>query len=294
LPYSAYKDYSDYCYKYHNSACSSCEIDQADRGWFKRFHEECKDDECKVDTYPVVLAYAVICGSGWFLGGIFGIIGGVMLSKCWAIVAGIMFTVFYVIFIGLFAGAWVRIRDFEIVCSFMSCEKYFKKIKRSTYEFIGYSICSFILILFAILFSFIVACSMKGSTTSNRTLQAQNVIRPQNRSNLADAHLNQYIQSTTQYKNTNQSANISIQPNYPSTSEYLPEYNPQPLQRRKIAPKKKHKGEMQYAPNTYISQSNQYPLHSIQYSSTSTQKTPQEVVHHQNSLQHQPKYYNEY
>jgi hypothetical protein len=300
VPYSAYGNYQNYCTIFGNGPntlnCDSCEIEKTDRGWFKRAHKECELENChELNAYPLVLAYAIACGGGWFLAGIFGMIGGVMVSKCWAIVTGTMFSVFYAIFIGLFAGAWVRIKNYETLCINFTCEQYMKKIKRSTYEFLGYSICSFMLILFSILFSFIAACSIKESTTTNRTLQAQNTQRNNitNRSNWANAYLNQYMQSTTHYKNsTNQSA---IQPpNYLSTSEYLPEYYPQPLQHREVTRKKQRKREIQHPPNAYTNQTNQYPLHSVQYPSTNTQGAAQEIFYPQNHSQYRPQYYNEY
>eukprot|EP00826_Nyctotherus_ovalis_P063315 TRINITY_DN9275_c0_g2_i4.p1 TRINITY_DN9275_c0_g2~~TRINITY_DN9275_c0_g2_i4.p1 ORF type:complete len:247 (+),score=20.43 TRINITY_DN9275_c0_g2_i4:212-952(+) len=213
--YSIYSDYTDRC---TIGDCSSCDILKSDRGWFKRFHDACEEDCDKFNAYPLVLAYGITCGIGWLLAGIFAIVGGVMLSRCWAVAAGCIFSVFYVVLIGLFAGVWKRINNFESLCSLIACEKYVKKIKRSTYEFLGYSICSFTLILFAILFSFISAYSIRPvvPTVTTSTLRLQSSSKSTaNTSNWANIYLAQYNKTPPQNLTNTQTVN------YLSTTEYL-------------------------------------------------------------------------
>lgn len=147
-----------------------------DRGWYSRVHKfcmecygaECDKQACKLSGFGVVLAYAIVCGAGWFLAAVGGIIGLLLNHRITGIVASISFIVFYIIFFGLFGAAWTSVVKFDKECLDKACKQVKKQGQRSSREVLAYSVCSFITILVAIVCSLIGAFSLgKSSKNSN-------------------------------------------------------------------------------------------------------------------------------
>lgn len=132
-----------------------------DRGWYSRVHKfclECGGDECDtpacdLDGFGVVLAYAIVCGAGWFLAAVTAFICFLLNHKVTGIVAFVAFVVLYIIFIGLFGAAWASVRKFDRECLNKACKEVRNQGKRSSREFLAYCICSFFTILGAIICS---------------------------------------------------------------------------------------------------------------------------------------------
>jgi len=136
--------------------CNNCKIDKADRGWFERVHQDCKDakdnpetDNCVpgVDSFELVMSFAVVCGVLWIVA------GGVSFwaskqekeKKMWAFISACIYIVGYIIFVGLFGGIMLQINENNHYLN-RYCKDVRKKVRRSGDEFIGYSICGFVLI----------------------------------------------------------------------------------------------------------------------------------------------------
>eukprot|EP00826_Nyctotherus_ovalis_P013896 TRINITY_DN13820_c0_g1_i3.p1 TRINITY_DN13820_c0_g1~~TRINITY_DN13820_c0_g1_i3.p1 ORF type:complete len:495 (+),score=141.04 TRINITY_DN13820_c0_g1_i3:111-1595(+) len=132
-----------------------------DRGWYSRVHKfclECSDDECDtpacdLNGFGVVLACAIVCGAGWFLAAVAAFIGFLLNHRKTGIVVFFAFIVFYIIFIGLFGAAWASVRKLDRECLNKACKEVRTQGKRSSREFLAYSICSFFTILAAIICS---------------------------------------------------------------------------------------------------------------------------------------------
>jgi len=72
------------------------------------------------------------------------------MEKIWIMISTALFFLGYVIFIGLFGAVMLQINT-ENKDMNRLCKEVKKKLRRSGDEFMGYSICSFILIFGAIL-----------------------------------------------------------------------------------------------------------------------------------------------
>lgn len=154
---------------------TTCPPESLDRGWFYRTYKAIKDetytytqtyssyssttktvdkDKLKELTgYEAVVSYAIICGIGWMAAGALAILASLKRNKTLAIVAGIIFAVLYGLFIGLFGAVWDSVKKVEDDCKPLfdsSCSDLKKNMTKSSREFLGYSICSFVLILAAI------------------------------------------------------------------------------------------------------------------------------------------------
>eukprot|EP00826_Nyctotherus_ovalis_P000050 TRINITY_DN0_c1245_g1_i1.p1 TRINITY_DN0_c1245_g1~~TRINITY_DN0_c1245_g1_i1.p1 ORF type:complete len:455 (-),score=186.84 TRINITY_DN0_c1245_g1_i1:99-1463(-) len=133
--------------------------DKMDRGWFRRVHNHCKTskdisnfrDGCDLKGYKLVLAYALACGIGWIIAAVVAILASLMVNKMIAFVAAGVFAVFYIIFIVLFGLVWHSVRKFNKECLNKTCKDVKKRGKKSSFEFLAYSICSFVLIFGAII-----------------------------------------------------------------------------------------------------------------------------------------------
>lgn len=145
-------------------------IDKCDRGWFRRLHDLCSDLDCKYNTkkidnvvgYAGVLSFAIVCGIGWILSSGVALGASFQPNKMLGIVAGLMFAIFYFVFIGLFTTVWIYVRRVRTKCSYYNgnCKK---KMRRSSVEFLAYSICAFVMILLSIVFCFAGAMSADDS-----------------------------------------------------------------------------------------------------------------------------------
>ena len=156
----SFKD-SEYC---GLSPCE-CDVNKADRGWFERFHNYCKDkqseneseDDCRLgsDVYQFIMSIAVVCGLVWMVAGGLSFkaysVDGYM-SKVYASSSLTMYFVGYVIFAGLFGVVMNQInyRNFNLDKA-GHCDNVKKKFRRSGDEFMGYSICGFVLIMTSII-----------------------------------------------------------------------------------------------------------------------------------------------
>jgi len=138
----------------HSPTCRNCEIEKADRGWFHRTHKYCTSEhgECAagVDAYNLVMSYAIVCGILWIAAGGLAFFGSMKMEKIWIMISTALFFLGYVIFIGLFGAVMLQINT-ENKDMNRLCKEVKKKLRRSGDEFMGYSICSFILIFGAIL-----------------------------------------------------------------------------------------------------------------------------------------------
>lgn len=154
----------------------SCEhkYDKMDRGWFRRVHNYCYNidsanrsypDACDLKGFGVVLAYAITCGIGWMVSGVIALLASMMNNKLFAFAAAGAFGVFYIIFIVLFALVWNSVRKMNKECLNKACNAVKKRGKKSSFEFLAYSICSFVLIFGAIICCVLGALSMGDDTS---------------------------------------------------------------------------------------------------------------------------------
>jgi len=137
-----------------------CEIGEADRGWFERLHNYCKDkqsdneskDDCRPgsDAYQFIMSIAIVCGFAWILAGSFSFLAHSARSntdKVFALGSLAIYIVGYIIFAGLFGIVMNQINYRNFNASYCLMEKF----RRSGDEFMAYSICGFILIMISIM-----------------------------------------------------------------------------------------------------------------------------------------------
>ncbi len=164
---------------------TKCEFDSLDRGWFYRTYKAKKD---KTFTYPItatssisvsedklkeltgyeaVVSYAIICGIGWMAAGALAIFASMKQKKFLAMIAGIVLAVLYALFIGLFGAVWDSVRKVNDDCQavYDACPALNDHAKLSGREFLAYSICSFVLIMAAMVGCFLYAfLAVEGDT----------------------------------------------------------------------------------------------------------------------------------
>jgi len=151
-----------------NDKCFSWRMD---RGWFSRVNDYCKKSEnkssevCKLKGFNLVLAYAITCGIGWVVSGGIAAIAAVLNIKLAALAAAGAFTAFYITFIILFYIVWDSVRKVNKECLDKVCRAVRRGGKRSANEFLAYSICSFVLILGAIVCCFLGALSLEEDSS---------------------------------------------------------------------------------------------------------------------------------
>lgn len=143
--------------------------DKMDRGWYKRVYNYCKNveksgreypDVCNLNGYKVILAYTIVCGVGWVLTAVVVIIAIVKCSRKLAYIAAIAFIVFYLAFLGFYVSAWNCSRKFNKKCLDHACDDVKKRGKKSFGEFYICAMFTIVLILAAIILSFIGACGL--------------------------------------------------------------------------------------------------------------------------------------
>jgi len=161
-----------------------CEIDKADRGWFKRFHDNCKKERiyygCPlgIDIFKLVMTFAVVCGVLWIAGAVTSFLAywnikenctdpkkseelkesgelAKAQAQAQALISTCLYSIGYIIFLGLFGAimAQINTQNSGINNDLFLCEKVKRKFRRSGNEFIGYSICAFFLITLSIIFT---------------------------------------------------------------------------------------------------------------------------------------------
>ena len=153
-----------WCGMFRIMSTSGCDYSKADRGWFKSQYSAIKDgfnyqgtnpDKSNIKKligYEAVMAYAFICGLGWILAGVLALVAALKQKKGLALVAGLLFLALYLLFVALFAAVWASVKKVDDDCKsvYDKCPEVKKRITASSREFLGYSICSFILILTSI------------------------------------------------------------------------------------------------------------------------------------------------
>lgn len=143
-----------------NEPVCDCDIEKSDRGWFYRTHKFCtkSGNECGPgeDTFNLIITYAVLCGILWIAAGAFAFLGSSNMEKMWIMISAGLFLFGYILFVGLFGSAMQQINSRRYPWTHKGgniCKDIRKKIRRSSDEFMGYSICSFILIGVSIAFT---------------------------------------------------------------------------------------------------------------------------------------------
>ena len=153
--------------------------EKMDRGWYRRVHDYCRKDNhqgfetnkkwkiCDLKGYGYVLSFAVTCGLGWIIGGVVAILASVMNMQLLGFAAAGIFAAVYIVFLCLFSIGWHSVRKFDQKCLNEFCRGIRWHGKRSSHEFLAYSICAFILILAAIGLSAYGAIQLDGSEDFN-------------------------------------------------------------------------------------------------------------------------------
>lgn len=145
---------------------------EGDRGWFRRVHDYCNEVDCKdhpkklddLIGYGGVMTFAIVCGIGWILSGLVALAAHMKPDKFMGIIAGVLFTVIYFVFIGVFTAVWVSVKRVRDECPLYtsSCDSYKKRVRKSSIEFLVYSIIAFVIIFLAILCCFVGAVSIEN------------------------------------------------------------------------------------------------------------------------------------
>jgi hypothetical protein len=173
----------DYCKDFENG----------DRGWFRRVHDFCNEVDCKnhpreIDKlvgYGGVMSFAIVCGIGWILSGLIALAGSLKPDKLIAIIAGALFTVLYAVFIGVFTAVWVSVRRVRKECSYTSvCDAYMKRTRKSSNEFLAYSICAFVLIIGAIICCFFSSTLITGNEEEYKAVTVKKTINQSHEENV--------------------------------------------------------------------------------------------------------------
>ena len=154
--------------------------EKMDRGWYRRVHDYCRKSNhqgldtdrnrkiCDLSGYGVIVSYAITCGLGWIAAGAVAILATVMSMQLIGFAAAGIFAVIYIIFIGLFSAGWHSVRRFDQKCLNDFCRAIRRHGKKSSHEFLAYSICAFILILAAIGLSAYGAIQLDNSEMFNK------------------------------------------------------------------------------------------------------------------------------
>jgi len=129
--------------------------------------------ECplEIDTFNFVISFAIVCGILWIIAAIasfsassapsYDASGLALLSVC-------LYSIGYIIFVALFGVIMSQINAHNSCLDrSLLCEKVKKKLKRSGNEFMGYSICAFILITLSTVFTFYSAYLLKSSGSAS-------------------------------------------------------------------------------------------------------------------------------
>jgi len=103
-----------------------------------------------VDSYNLVMTYAILCGILWMAAGGLAFFASTKMEKIWIMISAGIFIFGYVLFIGLFGPVMVQINAYNKEVLGKECTAVKKKLRRSGDEFTGISVCSFIFIFGAI------------------------------------------------------------------------------------------------------------------------------------------------
>lgn len=144
----------------HKERCEYCEINAIDNGWFYRYHINCLDsgctgDEASKDVLIPLLIYSFICGLGWIIAGVLACLGSMRTSKCITLTSMIIFSTAFLAFVISFAIVWNQVLSLRSDCLNDQCGQFKDKANGSSNDFLGYSICAFILIPLCISFTLI-------------------------------------------------------------------------------------------------------------------------------------------
>jgi len=143
----------------------TCKVHKADRGWFERFHYYCKnrqneedsENDCfsETDAFKFIVSIAIPCGVFWIIAGGFSFLASASGSngdKRLALISASIYLVTYIMFAGLFGAVMnqVNYRNFKFD-ELEPCDNVKKRFRRSGDEFLGCSICGFVLIMISII-----------------------------------------------------------------------------------------------------------------------------------------------
>lgn len=92
------------------------------------------------------MTYAILCGLCWIAGGVISYMETIKGEKMWKIMGLMVFLISFIIFVGLFGAVMIGVKERTYGLEQNPCKEEEKKLRRSGDEFMGYSICSFILI----------------------------------------------------------------------------------------------------------------------------------------------------
>lgn len=155
-----------------NNKDQDCDSDyqEMDRGWFYRVHDLCDyegtgyslNSMCDLRGYRYVYAYAITFGVGWILCAIVAIVAVIISNKIVAFIAGGLFAAFYIVFIVIFSLVWHSVRKVNKKCLNELCKDIKKRGKKSSIEFLIYSIFAFVLIFISIACCFIGALGLES------------------------------------------------------------------------------------------------------------------------------------
>ena len=165
---------------------------EMDRGWFMRAYGACRDYDCgfleELYGLKYVLSYALACGIGWILGSILVYIALCTNSRILAYFGIGAFSAFYIVAIVLFVSVWNSVKKVEDDCIGFHSDKFKNQAKRSAREYLGYNICSFILILGSIIITCLGIVLIKPERISGAPALAQENQTRQDTSRRLETH----------------------------------------------------------------------------------------------------------
>jgi len=113
------------------------------------------------NVFELVMSFAVVCGVLWIVAGGLSFWAYINTTKTWVIISAFIYLVGYMIFIGLFGAIMVQISAYNSkYYNYDVCDDVRKKTRRSSDEFMGYSICGFVIIATSITCTFVSAFSL--------------------------------------------------------------------------------------------------------------------------------------
>lgn len=139
----------------YSTMCEYCEIEAIDRGWFNRYHIYCLDNGCDgneagMDVFIELVSCSFICGLIWIAAGVLACLGSMHTSHRITMASMIIFVLAFIAFVILFGLVWDKASEIRSDCLAEECGLFKSKARKSSNEFLGYSICAFVLIPVAI------------------------------------------------------------------------------------------------------------------------------------------------
>jgi len=98
------------------------------------------------------MSFAIVCGVLWIAAGGVSFLAYVNTKNMWILISASIYLIGYIIFVGLFAAVMLQINEYKNEFD-EECPVVKKKLRRSSDEFMSYSICGFVLIGTSIIFT---------------------------------------------------------------------------------------------------------------------------------------------